>query len=168
MYKKLVLAIFVLAISISAYGQKSEMKTKKIDDKKAVVAVVDKLFDNMAAHKPDAIVALHTADAQLVALIKQADGKSLIQTLKAEQFSKSFAVKNAEIKEVMYDHKVEIHDDLALVSGRYVFFVNDKISHCGANAFHLVRTEKGWLIGGASSTMDRNGCTDKEKAMKAK
>ena len=166
MYKKIALILFVLTLSISVFAQE-EKKSKKMADKKAVLAVVDDLFANMAAHKPDAIVALHTPEAQLVGLVKGRDGKSRIQTFKAEQFSKNFAVKRAELKELMYDHKIDIHDDLALVSGRYVFFVGGKISHCGVNAFQLVRTEKGWLIGGAASTMDRTGCTEKEKAMKA-
>lgn len=167
MYKKIALILIVLTLSITAFGQK-EMKKKKPDDKKAVLAVVDTLFDNMAARKPDAILALHTAEAQLVALVKGPNGKSRIQTIKAEQFSKNFATKGPELKELMYDHEIDIHGDLALVSGRYIFFVGGKILHCGVNAFQLVRTEKGWLIGGGSSTMDRNGCTDKEKAMKAK
>ncbi len=167
MYKKLLVLLFVLTVSISAFAQK-EKKEMKTDDKKDARAVVDKLFENMAAHKPEEIVALHTADAQLVAIIKQADGTSRIQTLKTEQFSNSFAVKKAELKELMYDHKIDIHGDLALVSGRYVFFVDEKISHCGVNAFHLVRTGEGWRIGGASSTIDKNGCTTKENAMKAK
>lgn len=162
--RKITIAImFVLLVSISVLAQK-EAKT---DDSKDVLAVVNKLFDKMKEHKPDEIVALHTADAQLVALIKQADGKSKIQTLKTEEFSKQFAVKKAEIKETMYAPKTEVFGDLALVSGRYVFFVNGKVSHCGLNAFHLVRTDEGWRIAGISSTLEPQGCTDQEKKMKA-
>ena len=67
----------------------------------------------------------------------------------------------------MYAPEVKIFGDLALVFGRYVFFVDNKISHCGVNAFHLVRTDTGWLIAGASTTIEPQGCTEQEKAMKA-
>lgn len=55
----------------------------------------------MAEHKPTGIVELFTDDSQIVALIKQADGTSKIQTIKAEQFSLNFAEKRGEIKELM-------------------------------------------------------------------
>jgi hypothetical protein len=139
---------------------------QKADDSKDALAVVNKMFDMMAAHKPAEIVALHTPEAQLVAVMKNREGKTAIRTFKAEDFSKNFAEKKAEILEDMYAPKVELYGDLALISGRYVFFVNGKISHCGVNAFHLVRTDAGWRIAGASSSMEPAGCTDEEKARK--
>lgn len=150
----------IVAFSVSAFAQKT-------DDEKAALAVVNKMFEMMAAHKPAEIVALHTAEAQLVMVNKNKEGKTVNRTFAAEAFSKNFAEKRAELREDMYAPKVEIHNDLALVWGRYVFFVNGKISHCGVNAFHLVRTDAGWRIAGASSSMEPQGCTEQEKAMKA-
>lgn len=158
--KKLFLIISIMTISAgAAFAQKA-------DDSKDAIAVVNKMFDMMAAHKPSEIVALHTAEAQLVALNKNKEGKSVIRTFKAEEFSKFFAEKKAEIFEDMYAPKAEITGDFAQVWGRYVFYVNGKISHCGVNAFHLVRTDAGWRIAGAASTMEPQGCTEQEKAMK--
>jgi hypothetical protein len=158
--KKLALFFSIIAIfSVSVFAQKA-------DDSKDALAVVNKLFDMMAAHKPAEIVALHTPEAQLVAIMKNKEGKSVSRTFKAEDFSKNFAEKKAELLEDMYAPKVEVHGDFAQVWGRYVFFVNGKISHCGVNAFHLVRTDAGWRIAGAASTMEPQGCTEQEKAMK--
>jgi len=160
MKKILVTVIFTLLISITAFAQKA-------DDSKDALAVVNKLFEMMAAHKPAEIVALHTTEAQLVAITKNKEGKSIIRTIKAEDFSKNFAEKKAELLEDMYAPKTEVFGDFAQVWGRYVFFVNGKILHCGVNAFHLVRADTGWRIAGASSTMEPQGCTEQEKAMKA-
>jgi hypothetical protein len=160
MKKILTAVVFVLTISISAFAQKA-------DDSKDALAVVNKLFDMMAAHNPAEIVALHTPEAQLVAVMKNKEGKSVNRTFKAEDFSKNFAEKKAEILEDMYAPKVEVSGDFAQVWGRYVFFVGGKISHCGVNSFHLVRTDAGWRIAGAASTMEPQGCTEQEKAMKA-
>ena len=159
MKKILIAVIFTLSISIGAFAQKP-------DDSKDALAVVNKMFEMMAAHKPAEIVALHTAEAQLVAIMKNKEGKTVIRTIKAEDFSKNFAEKKAELLEDMYAPKVEVFGDFAQISGRYVFFVNGKVLHCGVNAFHLVRTDTGWKIAGASSTMDAGSCTEQEKAMK--
>lgn len=159
MKKILVAVIFTLAVSSSAFAQKA-------DDAKDALAVINKLWEAMAAHKPANIVALHTAEAQLVAIMKNREGKTVSRTLKAEDFSKNFAEKKAEILEDMYAPKVEVTGDFAQVWGRYVFYVNGKISHCGVNAFHLVRTDGVWRIAGAASTMEPQGCTEQEKAMK--
>jgi len=61
---------------------------------------------------------------------------------------------------------VEVSGDWAMVWGRYVFWVNDKISHCGINQFNLVRIDGTWKIANGASTIDRNDCSEKEKAMK--
>lgn len=160
MKKILIVMIFILSVSIPAAAQKT-------GDSKDALAVVNKMFEMMAAHNPAEIVALHTAEAQLVAIIKNKEGKSINRTFKAEDFSKNFAEKKAEILEDMYAPKVEVMGDFAQVWGRYVFYVNGKISHCGVNAFHLVRTDAGWKIAGAASTMEPQGCTEQEKTRKA-
>lgn len=159
--KKLLFICSIIAISAgAAFAQKT-------DDSKDALAVVNRLFEMMAAHKPADIVALHTPEAQLVAIMKNKEGKSIIRTIRAEDFSKNFAEKKAELVEDMYAPKIDVSGDFAQVSGRYVFFVNGKVLHCGVNAFHLVRTDAGWRIAGAASTMEPQGCTDQEKAMKA-
>lgn len=155
----LVAIIFVFSISFAAFSQ--------TDDKKDTVAIVNKMFAEMANHKPEAIAELFTKEAILTAVIKNKEGKSRIVNLTGETFSKNFSEKKNEIKEDMYAPKVELFGDLALVWGRYVFFIDNKISHCGANAFHLARTDAGWKIVNASTTIEPAGCTDEEKSRKS-
>jgi hypothetical protein len=54
----------------------------------------------------------------------------------------------------MPDKEVKISGDLATVSGRYTFYVGEKFSHCGMNTFNLVKTETGWKIANAASTLE--------------
>jgi ketosteroid isomerase-like protein len=158
--KKLALIFSIIAIfSASALAQKA-------DDSKDALGVVNKMFAEMAAHNPAGILAVYTAEATLAAAIKTRDGKSVIKTFPVEAFSKNFAEKKNELKEDMYAPEVKVFGDLALVWGRYVFFVDGKISHCGVNAFHLVRTDAGWKVANASTTIEPQGCTDQEKARK--
>lgn len=160
MKKIFVAIIFTLSVSISSFAQKT-------DDTKDALAIVNKMFAEMANHNPAAIAELYTKDSNLTAIIRKKDGKNAIVSFTGEAFSKNFTEKKNEIKEDMYAPEVKLYGDLALVFGRYVFFVDGKISHCGVNAFHLVRTDTGWLIANASSTIDATNCTEQEKAMKA-
>ena len=156
MKKILTIIIFTLSISISVFAQKT-------DDAKDAWAVVDKMFAEMANHNPAAIAGLYTKDSNLTAIIRKKDGTNAIAAFTGEAFSKNFAEKKGEIKEDMYAPEVKVYGDLALIFGRYVFFINGKISHCGVNAFHLVKTDAGWKIANASSTIDPTACTEDEK-----
>jgi hypothetical protein len=152
------LMFVILSIASAAFAQKT-------DDEKNALAVVNKLWAEMAAANPAGIVALHNPGAQLVALIKTKEGKTVIRNMTTDDFSKNFADKKSLLED-MYAPEVRVDGDLSLVWGRYVFFVEGKISHCGLNAFHLVRTDAGWKIGGIASTIDAGACTEAEKARK--
>ena len=158
MTKIIFVLIFISAISTTSFAQKNEQKD--------VLAVVNKLFAEMTNHNPPAIADLFTADSNIAAVIKNKDNKSIVRTFTGESFSKNFAEKKGEIEEIMYAPKTEIFGDLAMVWGRYIFYTNNKISHCGVNSFHLVRVENIWKIANASSTIEPSGCTEKEKTMK--
>ena len=152
-------ALILFAFAATAFGQ-------KIDDKAAALAIVDQLFAEMAAANPPGIIALNTKDAQLAAIRKTKDGKVRLDVINREEFSKFFTDKTAVIQEYMYDPKVVVDGDWAMVWGRYVFFVSNKLSHCGIDQFNLVRTAEGWKLANGASTIDPAACTDKEKKMK--
>jgi hypothetical protein len=151
------IATLIFAVAAISVGQ--------TDDKKAALAVVNKLFDEMAAANAAGIIATGTAENQLVAVRKLRDGKTRVDVIGGEAFSKFFT-KPGAIKEVMYEPKIDVDGDWAMVWGRYVFFADGKVSHCGINQFNLVRTEAGWKIANGASTIDPGACTEKEKAMK--
>lgn len=158
--KSIIFSVLILfALSAAAFGQKT-------DDKTAALAVVNQLFSEMAAANPPGIIALHTPEAQLAAIRKTKDGKMRLDVINREAFSKFFTDKTAVIEERMYEQKVVVDGDWAMVWGRYVFFVGNKISHCGINQFNLARTSEGWRLANGASTIDPGACTDKEKKMK--
>ena len=158
--KKLVIGFVVGLISTAfALGQAA-------DDKKAALGVVNELFAQMRAANAAGILATGTPENQLVGIRKMKDGKTRIDVINAEAFTKFFTKADA-VEEVMYAPNVEVSGDWAMVWGRYVFFVGDKISHCGINQFNLVRTDAGWKIANGASTMNAADCTEKEKTMKS-
>ena len=157
--KRIFTALLAAALmGVAAYAQKT-------DDKAAALAVVNQLFTEMANANAAGILAVHTPTSDLAAVFKQRDGKTRYQSINGEAFSKMFT-KAGAMKEVMYDPKVEVHGDWAMVWGRYVFFNEGKLSHCGINQFNLVRIEGAWKIANGASTIDPGDCSEKEKAMK--
>ncbi len=155
----LLIALTLTAFTLSAFAQK--------DDAKDALAVVNKLFDEMAAANAAGILATGIPENVLITIRKQRDGKTRVDSVNGEAFTKFFT-KPGSIKEVMYAPKIEVDGDWAMVWGRYVFFAGDKLSHCGINQFNLVRTDAGWKIAGGASTIDPAACNEKEKAMKPK
>ena len=158
--KKTLLIFLFAALSSAAFPQKA-------DDKAAVLAMVNQLFAEMSAANPPGIIDVHSgADSQLAAIRKTKDGKVRLDMINRDAFSKFFTDKTVQTKETMYDPKVEVDGDWAMVWGRYVFWVNGKVSHCGIDQFNLVRTDAGWKIANGASTIDPGACSDKEKAIK--
>ena len=86
MKKLTLLIIFTLAIGVSAFAQKT-------DDAKDALAVVNKMFAEMANHNPAAIADVWTKESNLTAVIKRKDGTTVIHSMNGETFSKNFATK---------------------------------------------------------------------------
>lgn len=148
--------IFLLA-TIAVAGQTSDVGKKadtfKTSDDPA--AIPDLLFKAMREKTQENIRGLFLPEGQLVALDKPRDGKGFSnpRTFFPEGFAKNIANVKGEIIETMPEKKVEITGDLAVVSGRYTLHIGDKFSHCGLNTFNLLRTESGWKIVNAASTL---------------
>jgi hypothetical protein len=65
-----------------------------------------------------------------------------------DDFLKAIATipSNLKVVEKIIDYKVEIDGNLAHVWTPYEFYVNDKLSHIGANAFTLYNDNGKWQI----------------------
>jgi cytosine/adenosine deaminase-related metal-dependent hydrolase len=129
---------------------------EKPSPQKEAATVADKLFEAMRAKNADAIRALFIPEGQLVAIDKPRNGEGIskTRTFTADAFAKMIAASKGEFIEKMPEKEVKINGDFALVVGRYTFYVGDKFSHCGVNSFQLVKTETGWKIANAASTLE--------------
>ena len=146
--KILTTTVLLLTITMTILAQ---------DDIQAAISVVNQLFDGMKAKNAEQIKAVFAAEGQLIAIDKPRDGKGLSKTrlFTGEAFAKMISeAKSADFIEKMPSPEARISGDLAIVSGRYTFFIGDKFSHCGTNTFNLVRTETGWKIANGASTLE--------------
>jgi len=147
--KKILLLISILLFVVPVFSQ--------TEDQKAVVETIDKLWLGMKAKSAEQIQAVFMPDGQLIAIDKPRDGKgvSKIRIFTGDSFAKAISeAKAPEFIESMPQPDVRVSGDMAVVTGRYTFHVGDKFSHCGTNTFNLVRTEAGWKIANAASTLE--------------
>ncbi len=148
--------IFLTAI-FTIFGSSLFAQTAKNEDITVASEIPDRLFAAMKAKSFEDIKNIFTPEGQLVAIDKPRDGKGISKTriFTAAAFAKTISeAKGGEFIEKMPDKKVLLDGDLAVVTGRYTFYVGEKFSHCGLNTFNLVRTAGGWLIANAASTLE--------------
>jgi hypothetical protein len=147
--KQILLLLLLFTLSIPIFSQ--------TDDKKAALEAVDKLWAGMKAKSAEQIKAVFLPGGQLIAIDKPRDGKGISTTriLSGDAFAKLISeAKAPEFVESMPSPDVRVSGDMAVITGRYTFHVGDKFSHCGTNTFNLVRTETGWKIANAASTLE--------------
>lgn len=110
-------------------------------------AIVEIFF--IAFHAKDTVVLRELCHPEIVlrAVANTKEGNKL-KDEKLEDFLKSIAsIPNTmKIYEKLLDYKVTIDGDLAHVWTPYEFYVNETLSHIGANSFTLVRENNKWLI----------------------
>lgn len=147
--KRNILTILIIAAACgSAFAQ---------NDRQSAIDVVDQLFAGMKAKNAEQIKSVFSPEGQLVAIDKPRDGKGISTTriFTGEAFAKMISeAKGPDFIETMPSPEARIAGDMAIVTGRYTFYVGDKFSHCGTNTFNLVRSETGWKIANGASTLE--------------
>jgi len=66
--------------------------------------------------------------------------------------------------EPVWNEKVEIDGALASVWVDYAFYLDDKLLHCGVDAFHLIKEDGHWKIFHLVDTRRKTGCIIPEEA----
>ena len=121
---------------------------------------VDRMFDAMRSRDTAALRAVFDTSARLMTTLTGRDGKPALRVTPIDRFIQSIAAAPPETRldERIVDVEVRQHDNLATVWTRYTFYAGDRLSHCGYDAFHLFKSERGWRIIAIADTQRREGC----------
>jgi hypothetical protein len=128
------------------------------DDERAVLAVVDRLFAAMRAKDSAEMRRLFEPGARLVGMRTRPNGETVLQAQSWERFAAFNASDPREWIERRFDTEVRIRGSLATVWNEYDFHFGSTPSHCGVDAFQLVRTSGEWRIAGVADTYETAGC----------
>lgn len=138
---KLILFAFTVLISIQVVSQ-------DLFSEEEASSIIDTFFEGF--HKGDTTImrsVLHDNIA-MQTVFTDADGVHRLVDSDMDNLLKAISERpETQIwDERLLGYSVQIDGNLAHVWTPYEFWLNNAFSHCGANAFTLIRTDAGWRI----------------------
>lgn len=127
------------------------------DERAAVLAVVQRLWDAMKARDTAMARSVFDSSATLARVVNR-NGEARVQLTQVSEFIEALSGATEPWNERMFSPEVRIDGPLASVWTEYDFHLGDKFSHCGVDAFQLLKTSAGWKIVALSDTARREGC----------
>ena len=147
-----------LIIVIAVVAQASAPAQRVQDDRVQVLAAVQSFFDSMEKADAELAKKILMPDARFFSAGER-DGKVTIRPSTGDAFVAGFSNPNrGKALERMWEPEVRLQGSIAQVWTRYDFHNNGTFSHCGIDAFNLVKTDDGWKIASAMWTVERTGC----------
>jgi hypothetical protein len=123
----------------------------------SVVATVQEFFRSMVSNDVAAAQRVMLADGQLFATRRIGDSTMVRQASFQLHFDRLRAARDTVLERI-WDPTVQVHGTVAQLWAPYDLYVNRKFSHCGVDAFSLVRATDGWKISGVIYTIEPTGC----------
>ena len=104
---------------------------------------------NVAAHRELFL------PAATVISVTERDGErtTLVRTL--EESINSIAAVTVPMEERIWDPEVRVDGGVAIAWAPYDFYIDDSFSHCGHDAFQLIRTDRGWKLASIVYTVEQ-------------
>jgi hypothetical protein len=129
-------------------------------EERAVMAVVQQLFDGMRARDTSKMRATLHPDARLFTTgVKDSVPTVTIASITTWLSGVPTARPGLLLDERLHNPVVKVDGGLASVWAEYTFYLGDQLSHCGVDTFHLVKTVAGWRIIDLADTRRREGCS---------
>ena len=143
----------VLAVSLFAADQAaSTAPATPAAEEAAILDVIDR-FMHAVSKSDDAAMAAIRIDGAMHT-VARANG-----TVTRRAFQpRANATGTGTNQERYWDPVVHVRGSLAMVWTPYEFWVNGKTSHCGIDAFELVKEQGTWRIGNAMWTVEPDAC----------
>lgn len=150
----LALVLFALAAPATLSAQRAEKA-----DTAAILATLEGFTAALRAKDSLGMRALLHEQARFTLLRPAQGGGVRVMILDAATFPRLTSdPKGPTYDEPIRNPKVTIDADLATVWAEYQVRIEGKVTHCGYDAFDLVRHGNGWKILNVSDTFRREGC----------
>jgi hypothetical protein len=130
----------------------------------AVRQVVDRLFDGMRQRDTAMMASSFHAEARLYGL----DREGGVSVTPASDFVAGIrtATEGLVLDEVLGEVEIRIDGPVASVWTYYDFFAGPNFSHCGYNAFQMLKTGGEWKIVAITDSRRREGCLQQRRGAK--
>lgn len=126
-------------------------------EEEAVITAVRKFFSAMSARDTSATLEVLLAEGQYFSIREDSSQISIRNTTHTEYLNK-LATSKENWLEKMREPKVMVHDRVAILWTKYDFSRSGQFSHCGVDAFSLLKTAEGWKIVGFIYNVEPKVC----------
>lgn len=133
-------------------------------DRAAIIATVQKVFDAMRTRDTALLLQAFDSTARLVGVRTPRGGTPAVSLTSPSQFGGAFSRAPAGDvwNERIFDPEVRIDGNVAQVWAYYTFHRNATFSHCGVDAFQLMKVGDQWKITQLADSRRTTGCTHTE------
>lgn len=148
--------ILVSVLMLWSYVAQAQMDKEGL----AIMKPINALFTGMNLGDSAMVRSAFTADATMASIGKDKAGSV---TLRKESsltgFLKAVGSPHKEPwSEPIWDARMEVDGDFAQVWTQYAFYSGKNFSHCGVDAFQLIKIEGNWKIFHLADTRRKEGC----------
>ena len=139
---------------------RSGLGAQPATDQGEIIRVLESFTAAMRAKDTAGVRAAFEPGARLVGMRQRAGGEGYLQVLSVNEFV-AFIGRDPRPHwtERLWDAKIQVTGTLASVWAEYDFHFGSAFSHCGTDAFQLLRTPAGWVIVSIADTYTPTGCT---------
>ncbi|UII21052.1 nuclear transport factor 2 family protein [Fulvivirga ligni] len=151
--KKIILILLASLCFASSYSQ------DKAAEEQEVLKVIDALFTGMKEADSAMVHSAFVDTARMYTAFTDRNGKPVLSKGNLDEFLSAVGTPHdVDYNEEIWGAEVRIDGPLAQVWTKYAFYAGNKFSHCGVDAFHLFKSEKGWKIFVITDTRNWQNC----------
>ena len=148
--------LLVLSLALLQGPASPEVAPRKAREE--ILAVLGRMTRAMEQRDTALLASVFAPGARLVGM-RPRSGDTAMQSLTVQQFAEFVANdKRDRWVERLHDPEVRLDGTLATVWARYDFSFGSQHSHCGTDAFQLLRLAEGWKIVSLADTYRNEGC----------
>ena len=126
----------------------------------AVMVPVNAVFAAIGASNGELMRPSVREDGNLTSATEAVDGTRKVVHLTMADFIARLKPGGPKLEERLYDPAIEVDGDIAFVWGRFNFYIDGKLHHCGFDLFDLVRENGTWKVANISYSSRTTGCTE--------
>ena len=126
-----------------------------------VRAAIERLFLGMKTSDSSMVRSVMHPEVRFLS-VSESGGVARLQAAQAEGFIKAVGSPKApgqDWDERIAGLQIAVDGPLASAWMDYAFYLGGRLSHCGVNAMHLIKTEAGWQIIAIIDTRRQEGCS---------
>jgi hypothetical protein len=122
-------------------------------EREAVLKALQVFFDTMTARDVEGARQILVPQGRFH-VMDLARPKSEPRSFSNEEYFAQLQASKQTMRERIWNPEVRVHGPIATVWTPYDFWLDGKLSHCGVDAFDLIKTADGWKIAGGAYTIE--------------